>query len=421
VLVEPMPVVAPIPLPWDAEVADPVAAIAAARAECGDTFVVDSPDGPFLFLFSPEGVRDFYALPEERASKGIADWRMISRKLPEELFDGRRTMPHELFGRAGTQAYLAQLDRALDMELDALGAAGTLEVFAFTRRLGHRMGLAAWGGEASARGERFDRLVPALDSLDGSDSFVHPEAMAAVQATGKAVERDALAVADEVLGESVDERLAAGRHDDLFQSIVDRWTDEPADAMRVGVARDVVLVHLASMSNLFAALGWTVVDLLAHPGLAARVADGDAQLAERCALESTRVAQRSIMLRYVHQPVEIEGHAVSPGATIATLLPLTNLTSGPGLDAWDPERWKGRRLRDADQLAAVELVTAFGHGSHTCPAQPFSLAAMVRTVTRLLSTFSLTAEYASAEPLAVQIGGVARAAAPCPVSYQHRG
>jgi cytochrome P450 len=422
VLVDPMPVVSPIALPWDAEVPDPVAAIAGARASCGDTFVVDSPDGPFLFLFSPVGVRSFYALPEERASKGIADWRMISRKLPEELFDGRRTMPHDLFGRAGTAAYLAQLEQALDIELAALGTEGTFEAFAFTRRLGHRMGLASWGGEASARGDRFERLVPALDALDGSDAFVHPEAMAEVARRGKRDERTALATADEVLGESVDERLASGRQDDLFQQIVDRWSDEAPDEMRRGIARDVVLVHLGSMSNLFAALGWTIVDLLAHPGLSAAVGAGDAQLAERCALESTRVAQRSIMLRYVHQAVDVADedrtYAVAPGATIATLLPLTNLTSAPGLDAWDPERWKGRRLRDAAALPAVELVTAFGHGSHTCPAQPFSLSAMSRTVSRLFSTFDLTAGFERAEPLPVQIGGVARAAAPCPVRYR---
>ena len=44
-------------LPWDCELAEPVATLAAARAACGDTFVVDGPDRPTLFLFSPEGVR----------------------------------------------------------------------------------------------------------------------------------------------------------------------------------------------------------------------------------------------------------------------------------------------------------------------------------------------------------------------------
>ena len=41
------------------------------------------------------------------------------------------------------------------------------------------------------------------------------------------------------------------------------------------VAGDVALIHVASMSNLFAALGWALVDLLAHPLEASRVAAGD--------------------------------------------------------------------------------------------------------------------------------------------------
>ena len=65
-----------------------------------------------------------------------------------------------------------------------------------------------------------------------------------------------------------------------------------------------------------------------------------------------------------------------PGATIATLLPLTNTSAAPGLDTWDPGHWNGRRLAGSSRLEAIELVTAFGHGRHTCPAQPFSLSAM---------------------------------------------
>jgi cytochrome P450 len=303
-----------------------------------------------------------------------------------------------------------------------MGDVGTFDVFAFTRRLGHRLGLASWAGEASARGERFDRLVPALDTLDGSEAFVRPGAMAEVKASGKRSERAAMAAAEEALGESVDERLAGDGPDDLFQRIIESWRGEAIGDLRRGVARDVILVHLGSMSNLFAALGWTLVDLLGHPEVAAGVAAGDAGLAERAALESTRLAQRSIMLRYVLAPVEVRDeqrtYRVAAGATVATLLPLLNTSVAPGLDRYDPQRWKGRRLRDAKELPAVELVTAFGHGSHTCPAQPFSLAAMSRTALRLWATFELRAEFTGAEPLAVQIGGVARAGAPCPVSYR---
>ena len=36
-------------------------------------------------LFSPEGVRSLYALPEHEASFGLATYRLIRFKIPEEL------------------------------------------------------------------------------------------------------------------------------------------------------------------------------------------------------------------------------------------------------------------------------------------------------------------------------------------------
>lgn len=119
---------------------------AGARATHGDTFVVDSSGTRTLFLFSPVGVQSFYALPESSASKGIADWQLLRRKLPDELFAGRRTFPHDLFGRDDVRRYLDTLDRAIAVSFDELGDTGELEAFAFTRRLGHRLGLACWAG-----------------------------------------------------------------------------------------------------------------------------------------------------------------------------------------------------------------------------------------------------------------------------------
>jgi hypothetical protein len=175
-------------LPWDADCVDPIADLARARATCGDTFVVDSGEDRYLFTFSPTGVASFYALPEERASKGVADWRMLRRKLPDGLFAGRRTLPGQLFARGDVASYLANVDRALDATVEELGAAGSFEVFTLTRRLGHRIGLASWGGPQSAEGERFEALVAAFDALDGSESFVHPDAMADVAGSGKRAE-----------------------------------------------------------------------------------------------------------------------------------------------------------------------------------------------------------------------------------------
>jgi cytochrome P450 len=417
------PLASTVQLPWDAPVDDPVAALAAARASLGDTLVVDSGEDRYLFLFSPPGVAAFYALPEATASKGVADWRMLKRKLPDEMFVGRRTLPNQLFGRDDVAEYIRNVSRALQATADELGAEGQVDAFVLSRRLGHRMGLASWGGPGSAHGQRFERLVAAFDALDGADSFVHPDAMAAVAASGKRAEYRALDDITEAFGTALDDLPGHQAEHPLFARVAAQWGGEPAEEARTGFALDLALIHIASMSNLFAALGWTLIDLLAHPAEAGRVAAGDRKLAEACALESTRLAQRSIMARYVLKPVSMElgptTLEVSPGVTIATLLPLTNTTSAPGLDRWDPDHWSGRRLADSSQLAAVELVTAFGHGRHTCPAQPFSLSAMTSAVSVLLAEFEITPAWSGqARPVPAQIGGVARAADPCPLHYR---
>ena len=422
--ITPAPPVADVALPWDETMADPVATLAAARDRWGDTFVVPGPRHPTLFLCSPEGVRSFYALPESAASKGVADWMMLTRKLPDELFLGRRTNIADLFGREDVAAYLAQLDAAIAVAFAELGAAGEVDLFAFTRRLGHRMGLACWAGEVPAQGERFDALVAAFDELDGSAAFVHPEAMATVAANGKQAEQAALAAAETLLCDSIRTRDAAPPQDDLFARIVARWDGEPEPERSVGIARDVILVHIGSMSNLFAAAGWMLAQLATHPDVLARVRAGEPGLVERCALESIRLGQRSIMLRAVLAPTTVHDeqhvYTVPAGAQVATLLPLTNSSALPGLDAYDPDRWDRRRLRDDALLPARELVTTFGHGAHTCPAQPFSLAAMSRSAQQLFATYDVVPRFAAVTPLPVQIGGVARAAFPCVVQYRRR-
>jgi cytochrome P450 len=426
------PVISPMPplatglgLPWDFPAEDPVAALAEARRAQGDTFVVDSGEDRYLFTFSPTGVRAFYALPEERASKGMADWRMLRRKLPDAIFVGRRTLPHQLFGRDDVADYLTNVQRALGATVADLGTAGQADVFALARRLGHRVGLASWGGPGSSDGSRFDRLSEAFDALDGAESFVHPDAMAAVAASHKSVEIEALAAVTTELGAALDDLPDHQSEHPLFVRIADQWHGAPPDQRAAGVALDVALIHIASMSNLFAALGWALVDLLDHPEELERVRSGDRSLAETCSLESTRLAQRSIMARYVTEPVALDTgdavHHVDRGVTIATLLPLTNTSSGPGLSDWDPHRWNRRRLADTSSLAAVELVTVFGHGRHTCPAQPYSLSAMTTVLIGLLDAFDFEPGWVDQpRPVRAQIGGVARSAEPCLIRYRRR-
>lgn len=410
-------------LPWDGAVDDAVAVIADARRRHGDTFAVHSGDDRYLFTFSPTGVESFYALPEQHASKGVADYLMLRRKLPDEIFDGRRTLPTSLFRRDDVASYLGNLRSALDLTTSELGTDGSVELFDLTRRLGHRMGLASWAGPGSARGEAFERLVRDFDALDGSDAFVHPDAMAEVAMTGKSAELAALDDIAEVLEAAVARHDSLPRtQDELFARIVGAWSDEAPERRRRGIALDVTLIHIASMSNLMAALGWALVDLLTHPDDRVRVAGGDVDWSQKCALESIRLAQRSIMARTVLTPVDLDTgevtYRVPAGWTVATLLPLLNTSVTTELGQWRPDRWQGHRLRERDRLASPTLVTAFGHGRHSCPAQPFSLTAMSTALIYLLGHYAMTPGWqVYPRPVAAQIGGVARAADPCPIRY----
>jgi cytochrome P450 len=392
--IDPSPPHAGFSLPWDSpEVNDPVVALSDARRNLGDTFTVESGAVTYLFTFGEPGLRSFYAVEERDASKGIADYRMLVRKLPDELFAERRTFAHDLFGAEEVQGYLDNLDWAIDTEVAALGNDGSFDVFDFSRRIGHRLGLACWLGREAP----IDELVPEFEILDGADAFVHPERS---RGATKDDERAALVRVERAVAGLL---ARSDRRPSFLDDIALRWDDvgDPAP----GIAGDVVLLHIATMTNLFAALAWTLAQVLLHPA--------DAPL-EHCAFEAVRFGQRSIMLREVLRPFDFSdgqhAYRVERGVQLATMLPLTN-SERVGAD-YEPGRWRERSLHHD------VTVTTFGHGAHRCPAQRFSVSAIVRTVGRLLSTFEMSPEFEEVVPLSSQIGGVARSEHPCIVTYR---
>ncbi len=399
---------------------DPVAYLTRCRARHGDTFALRALGYDLLFLFSPLGVANLWAAPEAELSKGLADYALLSHKVPAELFAGRRTLPHQLFSGDDVRHYLRQLEQAIDSELDRLGSSGEVELFALTRRLGHRVGLACWGGIDSE--DAFAAAAAALDRLDSAESFVRPHRGLWTHLTRKRAERRALRQLEEIYSEIV-ARRTAGR-DDLFDRICAAWRDEPSPKREIGVARDAVLVHMASMSNLYAAAAWTIVHVLDDGELSAAAAAGDRDRIEQCALESIRLHQRSIVLRRAVAEAtiadETASYRLAPGAFVATMLPLTNTTSASELDRFEPSNYVNRRFARVPELAEKSLVTTFGHGLHTCPAMHFSLETIIRFTHGLLSRFAIEPRFDTPRPLRHQIGGIARADRPCRARYQRR-
>ena len=198
---------------------------------------------------------------------------MLRRKVPDELFAGRRTLPHELFGRddvgvvprqprlgarrGGGRARRRGAARRVRPHPPA-GAPARPRVVGRPRARRTAIGSTVWS-------PRSTRSTPPRRSCTRTSWARSPRPTRPPSARRSPRATDAL-------GATLDEHdRSASRVDDLFGRIVARWDGEPPDRARIGVALDVVLVHLASMSNLFAGLGWTIVELLARPDLADRV------------------------------------------------------------------------------------------------------------------------------------------------------
>jgi cytochrome P450 len=401
-----------LPLLWD-----PTRYFARARKKHGDTFVTDAFGFRLLCLFSPEGVKSLYGLEERNASFGLATYSLIKFKMPEELLFGRRVTPHQLFGRELTESYLSALDDAMTAEIAQLGRSGTFEIFSEMRRIAHRLGLQSWGGPEIAA--RIEELIPLLDQIDSAEAFVRPVQAFRTAATKQRREKQAVLRIDAIVGEVLAARQPA---DTFLDTIIEAWADTSGAERTQGIARDLVLIHVGALSNLYAALSWTLVNLLQRPVLLDQVRGGNDVLLEQCANESIRMAQRSITLRQVLRQVEVtdgqRSYRVEPGTFITTMLSVTNTTAAPGLSVFEPAHYNGRKL--AVDLPAKELVSTFGHKWHTCPASRFSITAIRIAVRALLDAYDLEPLFTDVPPRKQQIGGVARAAKPVRVRYTAR-
>ncbi len=396
------------------------------RERLGDTYVVDAFDYRLFCIFSPPSLRALYELPEEQASFGLATYELVFKhKVPLEMLLGRRNRPHDLFGKSDVETYLECLEEAMRLELERLGERGEFEIFALARRLGYRLGLAAWAGSEAATPPRLDALIAAFDVLDTADSFVRPAQAFRAWATGKRRERRAMAAIEEIFAGVLAERRRHGaKVGDFLDAVCDSFADLPEAERAVHVARDLMVIQMGAQSNLYAALGWTLVNLLLHPKHLGPVLGGDDTLLEQCANESIRLAQSSITLRQVLQPLEIRdaqrAYRLSPGVFLTTMLPVNNRCAAPGLERFDPAHYEGRKLAASVELPCREMVSTFGHGRHSCPAQRFSITAIRIAVRRLLERYELRPLFENAEAPRRQIGGVARSARPCRVEYRRR-
>jgi cytochrome P450 len=424
---------------------NPTRFFAGARARLGDTFLLELAGFRLFCVFGPIGVRSLYAMPEGEASFGEATRTLLGLKLPPELQAGDLAVFQHLFNRERMESYLGHIDAAVDDAFVELGHDGAFETFAHMKRLVHRIGFRCWAGREAASPPYFDRLVACFERIDPEQAFVRPASLVFTVVTRKAAERRALRRAASLLREIWEARRRDGRReDDMLEQLHALFADDPDDVRHERVAKNVMILHLASLANLYASLAWTLVNLLLHPrhrtevdaetdAVATRFgpdrflrdlrALADMPLLESCAMESIRLAQRSITLRKVMRPCRIETdqgtYALAPGVFVTTLLSVNN-SAYDTLGRFDPRHYDRGRLAEHVQVPGKELVSTFGHGRHACVGERFATSAIKIAMVRLLTAFDLEPTFASAEPPPAQMGAVARAAAPCPVRYRRK-
>jgi cytochrome P450 len=424
---------------------DPTAFLTSLRARHADTFLLQLARFRLLFVFGPVGLRSLYALPEEDASFGEATKTLLGLKLPPELQAGDLAMFQHLFNRERMQTYVDSVAAAVDDALAELGESGTFEVFAHMKRLVHRIGFRCWAGREAASPAHLEDLVACFERLDPEQAFVRPAELLVTIVTRKAPERRALNRAAAILGAIWEARERRGvREGDMLEQLHALFASDAPAARHARVAKNVMILHLASLANLYASLAWTLVDLLRFPehragvaaeaqAVAARYGDGflgdqralgELERLESCAMESIRMAQRSLTLRKVMRPCAVETErgtfTLQPGVFVATLLSVNN-SAHDTLAAFDPRHYERGRLAEHVRVPAKEMVSTFGHGRHACVGERFAMSAIKIAVLRHLAALDLTPAFERVAAPTGQMGAVARAAAPCVVRYRRRG
>ena len=254
--ISPPPPVADLSMPWDARGAGPGRGDRGGPGRARRHVRGPRRRAPSTSSCSrPAGVQSFYDVAEADASKGIADWQMLRRKLPDELFLDRRTFPHDLFARDDV-AHVPRRRRAGDRRdvgrardrrdrrrvrphpparpphrpLD-LGRAvrrpgpGLRAADRRPRRARRRGRVRGPGRDGRGRRERQGRRSTPRSRWPRPSSPTRSRS-----ATRTRRRRPTTSSASSTRGRGSPDRVQ-------------------------GIARDVVLVHLGSMSNLFAALG----------------------------------------------------------------------------------------------------------------------------------------------------------------------
>jgi cytochrome P450 len=424
----------------------PTAYLRELRERHGDTYLLDVFGFNLLMTFAPKGLESLYKLEENKASFGLATYDMIGFKTPIEIFeDADLDLFYQLLLNKRMPGYLPAIETIVERELQRWRQFDSVDIFDAIRTLEQRVGYGLWIAPEAAADTWWPLLKQQFDIIGQESAFVNPGAALATIKSGKARERAAVAEIGALLEKIVD---AHDRNPDRTPATVDFLREHfagaaPAERWRK-VVHNTINLNQGFLSNLYAAIGWVIVRLLQYPATMAAVeaeiestrgqyagafatsieALNEMAVVEELMMESVRLAQRSLTLRKVVQPIAFDDgnriYMVQPGVYVATMLSVTNVQSAE-LALFAPgQHYQRNQLAAALTPAGKETVSTFGHGKHACPAQRFSHHMCKIVVSKLLEKFELTPLFTDPQPSARQMGGVARPDEPVTIGLRPR-
>jgi sterol 14alpha-demethylase len=380
----------------------PVAMVQRLHASKGPVFALSLGPKTMVCFIGPQYAVEFFRQPGEVLSKNLASKSvkpiMGDIAFPDDEAGHRRLLDAltPLVSKASFERYTAVMLEEAERVVAELRTKPQFELVGLTERLSQSLALRCFFGDEFAQraDERFREAF--ADLIKSFDVFLPPNLP-----LRKFRRRDrARAYIDRVVGDTVRERRSmVDPPNDASQWLSTlRHPDGEYWSMRDTVDL-VVSVLFAGHHTTGALMAWTVIHVLQHPQVLARIRqeiDGPEPLTSERLPELTYLAaaiQESARIepptgaltRVARHELTLGGYRIRKGWVVALWPRLAQRL--PEVFE-DPDRYDPERFLRSDALPRHAII-AFGGGTHACIGRPFAQLATRVFVATLLRAFDL--------------------------------
>jgi cytochrome P450 family 135 len=369
------------------------------RDRYGDVFTARIDPIPWVMLGDPEDVRTVFTAGPERTNAGEANEilrptlgahslllldgqeHMRERKLMLPAFHGERIERYRTIMREATERAVAAMPAGEDFALREHTQAITLEVIM----------RAVFGVQDAASMTRLG--VPLKRFLDWAGK---PGAMAMIALLGfehpvvrRLLRERYLGPVDRELYALIAERRDApdlAQRDDILSMLLLARDEEGEPMSDIELRDELMTLLVAGHETTATSLAWAVERLVRHPGGLERLA-GDAAYADAVTKEILRLRPVvAIVLRRLLAPLEVGGHELPAGATVAPCILLVHRREDvyPEPSAFRPERF-------LDRAPGTYSWIPFGGGVRRCLGAAFAQVEMQVVLQTLAESVRLEA------------------------------